>query len=234
MPTSPPRPPLTSILWRYMSLEQYLHLLISKGVFLSFPGKLNDPFEGSLPTRTIIRLRSLEAARCIERSTKRGHVVSCWHEMEHESDAMWRLYAGRGCGIAIKTDFGSLLESLVGQVEPYHTYTAGRVRYVDYDTEDIPVLHGMSLFYKRLSFAHEHEVRVVCFENESETKAGVVYRVEIQKLIHEIVVSPLAETWLFDLAKNATMLLHEPLAGKVRDSGIAKRTTLEEVLHVRE
>ena len=59
---------------------------------------------------------------------------------------------------------GSLMESLSPgwMKDHHHTFMAGRVSYVDYDKEDIPVLHGMPLFYKRKSFSHEKEVRVSC------------------------------------------------------------------------
>ena len=215
-----------------MSLEKFIHILHFSGVFFSYPGKLDDAFEGSLPTPTIERLRNLNAAELIEDSTKKGHVVSCWHEMDHESDAMWRLYAGRGAGIAVKTTFESLMESMSpGWIEnPHDTFMAGRVGYVDYDTEDIPVLHGMSLFYKRKSFSYEREVRIACFENENESSHGVIYHVNLEELIHEIVVSPLAEDWVLRIVVETTKRFNELLAQKIRRSNIAKLTTLEMLL----
>ena len=131
-------PPRSSVLWRYMGLEKFIHMLQASGLFFSYPGKLDDHSEGSLPAPTIERLRFLNAAELIENSTKKGHVVSCWHELDYESEAMWRLHAGRGAGIAIKTDFESLMESLTpGWIDdPHDAFMAGRVSYVDYDTED--------------------------------------------------------------------------------------------------
>ena len=232
MPTLPVRPPRSSVLWRYMGLEKFIHMLQVSGLFFAYPGKLDDPFEGSLPAATIERLRFLNAAELIENSTKKGHVVSCWHELDHESEAMWRLHAGRGAGIAIKTDFESLMESLTpGWIDdPHDTFMAGRVRYVDYDTEDIPVLHGMPLFYKRVSFSHEKEVRVACFENENESSQGVTWHVDLDKLVHEIVASPLVEDWMFGIVEETTRRFNESLAKKTRRSDIARSTTLEMLL----
>jgi len=34
--------------------------------------------------------------------------VCCWHENEHESDAMWKLYSASGQGIAIESSIGQL------------------------------------------------------------------------------------------------------------------------------
>ena len=229
MPTSPTRPPRSSVLWRYMSLEQFIHILHYEGVFFVYPGNLDDPFEGSLPAPTIRRLRILKAAELIEHSTKKGHIVSCWHEMDHESEAMWRLYAGSGAGIAIKTDFESLMESLTrGWIDdPHDTFVAGRVMYVDYETEDIPLLHGMPLFYKRKAFSHENEVRIACFENENESIKGATHHVTIDRLIQEIVVSPFAQDWMVGVVEETTKRFNDTIAGRIRKSDLAKSTTLE-------
>ena len=39
-------------------------------------------------------------------------LINCWHESDHESAAMWKLYAKDDNGIAIKTDFDSLAKIL--------------------------------------------------------------------------------------------------------------------------
>ena len=218
MPSAPTRPPLSFPLWRYMSLEQYIHTLLTGGLFFSSPHQLDDPFEGSLPAPTIERLRSQKTAQDIENRTKKQYVISCWHEIKHESDAMWRLYAGRGCGIAVKTDFKSLLNFVVGMDGPDTDYMAGRVEYVDYATEDIPILYGMSLFYKRKSFSHEREVRIVCYVQKNLSDGGMLWKGTLDELIHEIVVSPLAEGWMYDVVLETTKRFSESLAEKVRNS----------------
>ena len=69
--------------------------------------------------------------------------VNCWCENDHESEAMWKSYGGDE-GIAIRTTFGGLTESLVCESSVY----IGRVQYVDYDETFIgernvviPLLH---------------------------------------------------------------------------------------------
>ena len=238
MPSTPTSPPLSSPLWRYMSLGKYIHMLLTGGIFLSSPDKLGDPFEGSLPAPTITRLRNNKTAQNIEKKTKEAYVISCWHELEHESDAMWRQYAGEGCGIAVKTDFGSLLNFVKGMDGLGTDYMAGKVKYVDYNTEDIPALYGNSLFYKRKPYSHEHEVRVVCWVSrellpkklsKNLSDGGMLWKGKLDELIHEIVVSPLAEEWMYDVVLATTKRFSKSLAEKVRNSEIAKRTALEEI-----
>ena len=239
MRSDPVRPSSASPLWRYISFEKYIHMLLTRGLFFSFPDKLDDPFEGSVAAPTIERLRSPQTAQNIETQTKKNHVVSCWHELKHESDAMWRLYTKKSCGIAIKTDFESLLRFISDMDGPRTSYKAGRVEYVDYKTEDIPVLEGMSLFYKRKSFSHECEVRVVCFFikeilskklSKNLSDGGMLWEGKLDELIHEIVVSPFAEKWMYDFVRATTKRLHKSLAEKVRNSEIAKQTILQETL----
>ena len=142
---------------------------------------------------------------------------------------MWRLYAGSGAGIAIKTDFGSLLTAVLGIDIHSDTYQAGRVEYVDYDKCDIPILYGMPLFYKRKSFIHEEEVRIIRLKEDSESSTGETFEADLQMLIHEVVVSPNAEDWMYDVIKRTTRLYNEPLAERVRRSEISKPTYLEDL-----
>ena len=53
---SPPKPKPKAVLWRYMSFEKYIDVLINRGVFFSYPGRLRDPFEGMVPPLTRKRL----------------------------------------------------------------------------------------------------------------------------------------------------------------------------------
>ena len=83
------------------------------------------------------------------------------------------------------------------------------------------------MFYKRKSFSHEKEVRVACFENESNYSRSITMSVTLDMLIHEVVVSPMAEDWEFGIVKETTKRFDEALAQRVRQSDIAKPTTLE-------
>jgi len=54
--------------------------------------------------------------------------VSCWHENEGESEALWRLYCGTGPGVAVQTSFGRLLYAM----RDHPDIAVGRVVYVDF------------------------------------------------------------------------------------------------------
>ena len=240
LPNEPDRPEPSAVLWRYMNFEKYVAMLMDSGVYFSRPSELGDDYEGSVPRMTVERLRDRlhygqadqaaeKEARSQQAFTRNAFVVSCWHEMEQESDAMWRLYAGRGAGIAIKTDFESLLTAGLGIDIDSDTYQTGRVEYVDYDKCDIPMLFGMPLFYKRESFAYEHEVRIIRFKEDSDSNTGETFGADLRGFIHEIVLSPNAEDWMYNVVKMTTRQFNNLLAGKVRKSKISKPMYLEDL-----
>jgi hypothetical protein len=82
--------------------------------------------------------------------------VSCWRSGE-ESEAMWRLYCPGGDGVAVRTTFAKLRDSVT---DP-HTCVS-EVKYFDYKTgRFLRHKHDWDpAFHKRIAFKHEQEVRV--------------------------------------------------------------------------
>ena len=205
-------PPSGARLWRYMDFTKFVSLLDKEGLFFSSAAVLGDPFEGS-DSRINHDLRSLSLLRqgatpdqipeileVTSRSNEqiRNHVlVSCWHESEHESEAMWKLY-GRDAGIAVRTTFASLAGSLVGESH----FHIGRISYIDYENDLIN--HDGNTFprflHKRKSFEHEREVRVACLHYSPDYDyVGVYFPVDLSILIEGVVVAPFAPDWFVEL-----------------------------------
>ena len=135
-------PPCDAKLWRYMDFTKLLSLLETKTLFFTRADKLGDPFEGCFPQVVLERLKlglehnqqggiywnMTQALKTIRRWT----LISCWHEGASESAVMWKCYNSNNDGIAIKTSYRRLCESLLGPEEIY----IGRVRYIDYDSPE--------------------------------------------------------------------------------------------------
>jgi hypothetical protein len=77
---------------------------------------------------------------------------------------MWNLYIRSGDGIAVKSTFGRLCDAMASEERPVYV---GAVEYLDYETATFPneqiFEHNIlwQFVRKRLSFAHEREVRAV-------------------------------------------------------------------------
>jgi hypothetical protein len=160
----------------------------------------------------------LERSRAIifgELENKRHKVIlHCWHMNESESAAMWNSYTKRNYGIAIKTTFRRLSDSL--DKANSDAISIGMVKYVDYDKE-----------WMDQSFEHEKELRAYTelptvgprqvipdigppyieyvtdtTDLKQRTESGKFVPVDVNKLISEIYVSPTAPSSHVDSIKD--------------------------------
>ena len=161
----------------------------------------------------------IEEQRCIEmQSGRRNYYVNCWHAADHESIAMWKIYASPGSGVAIVTN-GARLETAISANE--RQLHLGAVRYADPSSIEIGRQNGFdTLMIKRASYAYEQEVRLVYWEtgdfhdalkndawNEDTfrfdnliedtrpIRPGISLGCEIDVLVEYAIVSPFAPPW---------------------------------------
>ena len=230
-------PPHDAALWRYLDFTKFVSLLDKQSLFFSRADKLGDPFEGSyskmnLQMRPLIYKdqipdHALQQLSEFVKQSRRFTMINCWHRSAYESAAMWRLYAREHDGVAIKTNFQSLSDSLQGSKDVF----IGSVSYIDYDLEFIREDNSMAPFLnKRRSFEHENEVRAIMHEIPSNEhgidlsrdicEVGMYHEVEIKTLVHEVVVSPFSPEWFSELVQSVAV--RYDLAAPVRKSSLAE------------
>lgn len=133
------------------------------------------------------------------------HYVSCWHQSDTESEAMWNLYTkDNKQGIAIQTTFEKLYQALPAfpQVE------FGMVNYIDYNKYNNGTSKDQfdifdAVWYKRQSFEYEKEFRAVINDDRCPSCRdwNKTICVDLQKLIENIYISPTADEWFAKLVK---------------------------------
>ena len=149
-------------------------------------------------------LVQLEAGGSIDLRTT---YVSCWHENETESEALWRLYCPPPtAGIAIRTTFADLKQVFGDDL----SISIGRVKYVDFRTQFAGV--NDAIFRKRKSLQHEQEVRAVIRERLVDERTGLSLRVDLPALIKEIVVSPFSPAWLESIVSDLLLRYDVPVS----------------------
>lgn len=209
-------PPESTMLWKYMSFSKFISLLTKKALFFSLVRKMEDKYEGFIhaPRRDNSENKELceveHTVHEILSEMKQNTIVSCWTESEHESNVMWRSYTGvKGEGIAIKTTYRDLLESVCPEAKPF--LTSGEVKYLNYNQDDIPINSLAPLFHKRIEFKSEEEVRVaaalsfelkgtrIVIDPDIEKNGGLYIQVDLNRLINEVVVSPNSDPWFNEL-----------------------------------
>lgn len=176
-------PPDDTILWRYMTLSNFLFLLASRKLYFCHKYELDDPWEGehSATFRASFSKHLDEVLGGKNDAQSELHrrfifgvvdlvgmmaTINCWHEDDSESVAMWSLYAKGSDGVAISTTVGDLKKALNRSKKEFYI---GRVSYETYAqadralrlSVDSPESYLLPLFQKRKSFQHEREVRAV-------------------------------------------------------------------------
>lgn len=223
----PAPPPDEAQVWRYMELSKFGAMIRDRALFFPRVAILEDEFEGAFPETQSVLSRALSMIGLtdmppgtvvhpspeLERAwllMRKWAEVSCWHVSDHESDAMWRLYASTGRSIAVQSTVGRLREAL-GTPAPVadgffgsEKFEFGTVEYIDYATGHIPPMNMYAQFFrKRHAFEHEKEMRVFIAriplyvggtirEDVEPPDHGTAFPVDLNTLIQRVMIAPKA------------------------------------------
>lgn len=174
------------VVWRYMSFEQFVSLLLNKSLWFSRGDILKnmDPYEGQLPEPNLkaspnelfskifpntpyqeddIR-RFFESHRANQDVFRANTLINCWNMFDHESYSMWKVYGkGNNC-VAIKTNIGALKNSF-GKYTDYDVYL-GKINYIDYVSEPIDESNYLNIFMHKTPFySTENELRCIILDD---------------------------------------------------------------------
>jgi len=190
-----------------MDLTKFLAIIIQKELYFNRADNYEDIYEGELASGDKVILESNpQLDMIIQRDST---FISCWHENEVESAAMWKLYGGIDDAIAIETDLVRLRTSLPPRVEIH------KVKYIDYENNSIIRIcldehKGLNvhdiLTFKRKSFIHEQEYRAIYWKFPDRDdleedmrwahKKGINLSIDCSVLINKVHISPYASSLL--------------------------------------
>jgi hypothetical protein len=213
--------------WHYMQLPWLLVWLSEKQLYLTLLAHFatDDPYETSVPRgQSEVDLptltggvanwketwrrgqfhwaqtwegKAMQVAR-MRRALLRSAHASCW-QIGDESEAMWRLYANGGDGVAIRSTLDKVRAVRVGNLRPLEP-----IKYIDFskdkfafEEKEVPLHLAM---HKRDAFQHEKEARMLLakpadYREACDTETFILSdRVAIpwdfEGTIEEIVLSP--------------------------------------------
>jgi len=216
-------PPDDVPLWRYMDVGRFIALALDRKLYFARLHELDDPWEGARPFGLRKRMVEMvgESGPIYDyyRIAASEAVVSCWHENDRESVAMWRLYTSGSEGVAVKSTVGRFKRSVA---QEGRAVTIAKVQYIDHGIDDdglAPEIDMLSpIFCKRRSYEHEHEVRaIISIPDEVERQIaiskippalvgepaassalgdrGLAVPVDLSALVERIVASPHFPSW---------------------------------------
>ena len=211
------QPDPNDTVWRYLDLPRFISVIQTRQLYFSQSSMMKDKWEGAVAghdvhARVDARLMSMFNAR-------QTHYLNCWYVSKFESAGMWDLYQHGSQGVAIRSTWGRLTDSITSQY-PIH---GGLVKYIDYDKRAFNMVQnvGTSFMYKRRQFDHEREARLVLWSDDSGGPSlwartqdqsamvrvdktdppGYGIDVDLSILVDALVVAPDAPPWYLSLIK---------------------------------
>lgn len=210
----------TSI-WRYLDSAKLFSLLLNRTLVYCRLDKLPDPYEGRLTRSRLAEINHIDEALStkyekpirimpgIDDLIRRTAFVNCWCLQNCESHAQWRIYSGTQDGAAIKTTYSKLVDKLSNED------LVGLIRYIDYENDNMNSNNLLELaMHKRDVFEYESEVRIVrwgtstakYFYSSGNPPQIIDVPVDLEDLIDEIVISPYAPNWYFEVVSRLVEL----------------------------
>lgn len=223
--------------WRYLDTAKFILLLLSQELPLIRIDRFDDKLEG-LYTRKldneVARLGAEigspdSAVKSIVDSMhnsaaeyRRFAFASCWCLLNHESEAMWRIYCKAGDGVAIVLPYNRLYESFRETPKTY----VGAVQYIDFENELIRQANpAKRAFYKRQEFEYEHEARVLHYDpslrNQQDPQPEAIFIPwDAAEFVEKIVISPYAPTWYSQSIREFVRQVSPGLADRIERSSM--------------
>ena len=202
-----------------MAQWKFESLLNDSSLFFPNANKLSDQYEVSIPDSVLASKRkSLKKSglkgRDLEEELAVFHwetnpmkdlvLANCWSISPHESYALWKIYLGdEKNGIAIRTTISSLKNAIQDGGDPYpEEFFIGKIKYRSHLKQD--ELARLSVITtKKPFYDFEKELRIFII-NYPLSEGGTIppydihkgrsVDVEIPTLIHDIYVSPFADS----------------------------------------
>jgi hypothetical protein len=223
-----------------MEFAKFASLLMRSELWFARPDTLGDPWEASFGQlnmddadeleREMHRLDPQMAPMLSQFRREQNEGlwrylgVSCWHNNEGESAAMWQLYGRAGAEIAVQTTYARLADCLSAASKTEdEQIVVGPVTYATYSELRVPPYTFAPLLYKRRSFAHEREYRAILWEvaamtqeamrqaeqamahatrpeeifrlDEIPNTPGTAIKIDLETLIERVYVSPSSPGW---------------------------------------
>ncbi|MEV4666350.1 DUF2971 domain-containing protein [Microbacterium sp. LWO12-1.2] len=213
-------------LWRYVDLPKFLDLLTTESLKMPHASSMEDAYEGMMAPGAIAGTIAKDLADGAPGYFRHARInkihkdslflthrtyISCWTAFPSENAGLWRLY-GDEKGVAIRTTWGSLRNSLAGTADCVRDVFYGKVDYRSAQEDDrIPQTYTDQYFIKRREFSHENEFRLVAHDESREHKYNepsleglprlATLPCDLNTLVEEVVVSPRLGEWVWETVK---------------------------------
>lgn len=220
-------------IYKIISIDRLVRMFKSKKMTFVKPEKWDDPFE-NLIAKTKIDMGS----SFLDEGIRRNPYGTCWTRRS-VSDAIWRIYSNDKKSVRIKSTPEIICRNIANGLQdfPKSKLFIGRVEYLttkeimknakelikSYISSDSDKIVAESLLFKRNSFSHEEEVRVLIIDKYNMNTDGELnINVDPHEIIQDIQIDSRAPNELVDVYK-------EYLKNVFHYSGNVSKSTLYDV-----
>lgn len=238
-----PCPSWNTTIWRYISFEKFLDIILNHRLFFTNAIRFSDKNEGGISELTQDRLHKkyilsgksendasfdVMALQMNIEYQKQSSYLSCWTMDPDESYALWKIYLGGSkSGIAIRTNVKKLIDSFKTSTKNVgNDIYLEKVVYEDFINDPVDVLGALTT--KRRCYKYENEIRLIRIDpsqdakltKKSMTRLGITREINPEVLIDQIYLSPFATKQLNKIIKQTLDLINPLYTQKIRYSEI--------------
>lgn len=239
-------PAWNATLWRYMTFEKFLDLIMTRTLYFSNIAKLTDQLEVEIPDSNYRLLEEEFMKNAGSESTgftnfllfqsdladrRNSSFVNCWILNPDESYALWKIYLGGAkTGVAVKTNTTALAQSINidhGE-QSQETIYLGKVDYTDFIRKQINI--SSLITTKSRAYRYENECRLVILKepefktsynnNDQIINEGIRVNIDADTLIKEIYVSPFGGKMFNKIFKSVIEKIYPTLVERIKFSAI--------------
>jgi hypothetical protein len=201
-------------IYRIISFDRLVRIFQSNQMTFVKPEKWDDPFENII-AKTKIDLGTSMGSSFLELGIRKNSHGTCWTR-KAISDAIWRIYSHDKKAVRIKSTPEVISRNIRKGLEiyPKSKLFIGKVEYITLDqvktkakefakralSGESSKAAAESLLFKRNSFSHEDEARVLIIDQHDISKDGMLnIKVDPHDLIQSVVIDSRAPTELVDV-----------------------------------
>jgi hypothetical protein len=222
-------------IWKYMSLEKFLDILVGNHIYFTNAAYMTDKNECKIPKGNRKQFFSQDEKTFVMKysdfyAQKRSSFINCWIINRFESYALWKIYLGGAkTGIAIKSNIRNLISSINTIPNPsLERINIGKVDYTNFIKDDLCIeklITTKNHFYSfenevRLVILKEPEIEKTFSENKVKMIDGIHVNIDPLILIDEIYVSPFGGTYFKNIIESTIKRISPELANRIKRSEI--------------
>lgn len=232
-------------IWRYLGLDKFLDMIVTKELFFANAAKMSDKYEGIVPKRNQYHRINELITKGLARKDAEQRVqfeafqinglreltlINCWTMSPHESYALWKIYlGGSNTGVAIRSTVSKLIKAIQKGNDKYdEVIYYSKVNYTE-TIPDEPDHRFNVITTKNKFYDYEKELRLFILHYPT-SEGGVTphynisigrrLQIDIEELISKIYISPFSGRWFDNSFKRTIKKIKPQLANRIKSSEI--------------